>query len=468
MNNNNQVVEVSKLVKYIKDKVKNDINLLNISLKGELSNISYGKSKHLYFDLKDEKASISGIMFSSNLNNLNFKIKNGDKVIVSGNIIVYEFGSKFQINALNIIKEGIGELFALFEKNKRMLADAGYFDQKYKKKIIKYPKMIAIITGQNTAALKDVLKTINNRYKAVKVIVFPSLVQGNNASKNITETIELINRYSFDTIILARGGGSFEDLNAFNDVELAKAIFNSKIPVITGIGHETDYTIADYVSDLRALTPTDAANKATPSTNEINNELSNYYKNICFCFDNKIYNLYQILDTFIYKLNKLFNNKFTFYKFYLDKLLNRLKSNSPVNKLQIKKQVLYTNTYKMYNYITYKKYTNLINIKNNVNILENNFNQIIRNKHNILEYNFHKINNLKSNNYKMLRIKLDSLTLNLSLLNPNLIMKKGYGIVMHDDKIIVDYNKLKINDEIDIINNNSRIKAIVKKVVNNE
>jgi exodeoxyribonuclease VII large subunit len=242
---NKRVIEVNALVRYLKDKTNNDFNLLNLSLSGELSNLKQGNSKHLYFDLKDDKAAISGIIFSNNLANLNTKLQNGDKVIVTGSIKVYELNSKFQIIATDIIRQGIGELFALFEKNKRLLKEKGYFDSKYKQTITKYPKMIAIIAGNNTAALKDILKTINTRYKLVKVVVFPSLVQGNNALDNIISNLELINRYPFDTIILARGGGSFGDLNVFNDVNLCLSIFNSKIPINTGMGPETDYTIAD-------------------------------------------------------------------------------------------------------------------------------------------------------------------------------------------------------------------------------
>ena len=257
---------VKALTKYIKRKFDADTHLRDVYVKGELSNVKVHSSGHIYFTLKDESARITSVMFAMNAKSLKFVPESGMNVLVRGDINVFEVAGQYQLYAATIQPDGIGELFLAFEQLKKKLQQEGLFHPSRKKPIPTFPKKIGVVTSKTGAAIRDILTTLERRYPISEVIVFPSIVQGPQAAPSIVKSIESANQTEdIDVLIVGRGGGSIEDLWAFNEEIVARAIANSHIPIISAIGHETDTTIADFVSDLRAPTPTAAAEMAVPS-----------------------------------------------------------------------------------------------------------------------------------------------------------------------------------------------------------
>ena len=302
---NDKYLTVTQINKYIKYKFDNDQNLNIVYLKGEISNFKSHSSGHLYFTIKDESSRIMAVMFRNNAMKINFKPNDGDKVLVVGKIGVYEASGNYQIYVEEMALDGVGNLYLEFEKLKKKLELEGLFDQKYKKPIPKYPKNIGVITATTGAAIRDIITTINRRYKLVNVSIFPCLVQGDGAKEDIVRNLNRAQDYDLDVIILGRGGGSIEDLWAFNEECVARAIFDSKIPIISGVGHEIDFTISYFVSDLRAPTPTAAAELAVPSTLELINALNQLNircnKSVRNLLDMKKQQLKKLTDSYILK-----------------------------------------------------------------------------------------------------------------------------------------------------------------------
>ncbi len=266
---NDKYLTVSQINKYIKYKLDTDDNLRIVYLKGEISNFKNHTSGHLYFTLKDEKSRILAVMFKSSASKLNFTPKDGSNVLVVGRISLYEANGNYQIYVEEMLEDGVGNLYVEFEKLKKKLGEKGYFDENIKKPIPRFPKRIGVITASTGAAIRDIITTINRRYNLAEIILFPCLVQGENAKDDIVKNIRLADTYNLDTIILGRGGGSIEDLWAFNEEIVADAIYNCNTPIISGVGHEIDFTISDFVADLRAPTPTAAAELAVPNKQEL-------------------------------------------------------------------------------------------------------------------------------------------------------------------------------------------------------
>lgn len=255
-----KTLTVSEVNNYIKKILDNDFILKNSSIKGEISNIKFHSSGHVYLSLKDEGGKINCVIFNNKVENLNFMPKDGMKVIVKGKVSLYPRDGSNVIYIDTMSLDGIGELFVNFENLKRKLSSEGLFEEKYKKEIPKHIKRIGVITSPTGAAVKDFINVAIRRNNKVDIVIYPSLVQGVKAIENIKEGIEYFNnKKDVDIIVLARGGGSIEELWAFNEEIVAYSIFSSKIPIVSAIGHETDYTIADFVSDLRAPTPSAAA-----------------------------------------------------------------------------------------------------------------------------------------------------------------------------------------------------------------
>lgn len=298
---NDKYLTVTQINKYIKYKMDNDSNLSVVYLKGEISNFKNHSSGHLYFTIKDESSRILAVMFRTNASKINFKPVDGSKVLVVGRISCYEASGNYQIYVEEMLEDGVGNLYLEFEKLKKKLGDKGYFDDIYKKPIPKFPKKIGIITAPTGAAIRDIITTINRRYKLVELYIFPSLVQGENAKDDIVKNLNCASNYDLDLIILGRGGGSIEDLWAFNEEVVADAIFKSKIPIISAVGHEIDFTISDFVSDLRAPTPTAAAELSVPNTID----LINYIKQLEIRASKSMEN---IIDTKKSRLNSLINS----------------------------------------------------------------------------------------------------------------------------------------------------------------
>jgi len=267
---NDKYLTVSVINRYIKHKLDSDDNLQTVFIKGEISNFKAHSTGHLYFSIKDETSKINAIMFNRSASKLNFNPIDGTKVLITGRISVYEATGNYQIYVDDMQEDGLGNLYIEFEKLKKKLESEGLFDLKYKKDIPKYPDKIGVITANTGAAIKDILTTIKRRYPIAQVILFPSLVQGDNAAGDIVKNIKLASNYDLDVLIVGRGGGSIEDLWPFNEEIVARAIFECDIPVISAVGHEIDFTIADFVSDLRAPTPTAAAEMAVPNLVDLN------------------------------------------------------------------------------------------------------------------------------------------------------------------------------------------------------
>ncbi|MEH7546338.1 MULTISPECIES: exodeoxyribonuclease VII large subunit [Bacillaceae] len=263
-------LSVNALTKYIKRKFDADPHLREVHVRGEISNFKQHSSGHMYFTLKDEKARILAVMFAGQSRFMKFLPENGMKVIVKGEVSVYEPSGQYQIYIREMQPDGIGELFLAYEQLKQRLEAEGLFAPETKKNIPLYPRTVGVITSPTGAAIRDVITTIKRRYPIANILVFPALVQGENAAPSIVKAIEKANSMEeIDVLIVGRGGGSIEELWAFNEEMTARAIFLSKIPIISAVGHETDFTIADFVADMRAPTPTGAAELAVPHIEEL-------------------------------------------------------------------------------------------------------------------------------------------------------------------------------------------------------
>lgn len=269
-------ITVSKLNAYVKAIIDNDELLNNVYIKGEISNLKKHYTGHYYFTLKDKDSLIKCVMFKSYTSYLNFDVEDGMNVVILGTVAVYERDGIYQIYAKGMELDGVGDLYAAYEKLKAKLEAEGLFEKKYKKKIPYLPKEIGVVTSKTGAVIRDIINVTTRRYPMVHIKLYPASVQGKGAAETIVKGIEYFNKYqNVDLIIIARGGGSLEDLWPFNEEITARAIFASKIPIISAVGHETDFTIADFVADLRAPTPSAAGELAVPDIMELKWKLNN-------------------------------------------------------------------------------------------------------------------------------------------------------------------------------------------------
>ena len=272
----NKVFSVTQINTYIKRMFQSDYALRRISIKGQVSNCKYHSSGHIYFSLKDEGSQISCVMFANaRYDGLKFELEDGQEVVVDGNISVYERGGSYQLYAQEIRLNGIGELYVAYEMLKQKLYEEGLFDHEKKKPIPKNPKKIGVVTARTGAAIHDIISTAKRRNPYVQLILYPAKVQGDGASDTIVAGIKALDQYGVDIIIVGRGGGSIEDLWAFNEEKVARAIYEAQTPIISGTGHEVDTTIADYAADLRAATPTAACELAVPDIREVMEGITN-------------------------------------------------------------------------------------------------------------------------------------------------------------------------------------------------
>ena len=316
----NEYITVGALTRYIKYRLDNDPNLQEVCLKGEISNFKKHTRGHFYFTIKDEESRINAIMFASNASKVNFEIQDGMKVLVKGKVSVFEQTGNYQIYVSEIKEDGIGNLFELYEKLKKDLEKEGLFKPEHKKPIPRIPKRVGVITAPTGAAVRDIMSTINRRYPLCEVILFPSLVQGKDAKDDIVKNIKLADSYNLDVIICGRGGGSIEDLWAFNEEIVARAIYACETPIISAVGHEIDFTIADFVADRRAETPTAAAEMCVPNKTDLINVINQMEKRL-----NK--NILSLIDSNRLKLNKLkesyiLKNPMSIYQIKEEKLSN--------------------------------------------------------------------------------------------------------------------------------------------------
>lgn len=403
--NNEVSLTVTDINNYIKNIVDGDFFLSNVTLKGEISNLKFHTRGHLYFSLKDENSKINAVMFNYKNLGLNFIPKDGMNVIVKGKVSVFTTGGSYQITVSNMKEDGIGNLYILFEELKRRLEREGLFSPEHKKKLPRIPKKVGVITASTGAAVKDIISTINRRFPLTEIILFPTLVQGVGAKENIVKMINEANESDVDVIILGRGGGSIEDLWAFNEEIVARAIYNSNKPIVSAVGHEIDFTISDFVSDMRAPTPTGAAELVVPSKVEIQSYLNDYKGRIISVINKKIKSY---TDTF-------------------SKLKSTYILKNPISMYEIDEQKLDNMLEKLGSIMNYK-----------------------------LEREKSKLNNLSKmispnmlNRLDKEKIKLENIETKLNLLNPENILKKGYSLTLVEGKIVKSINSVKKGNIID-------------------
>ncbi len=302
---NKNIYSVGQINNYIKNMFSQDFMLRNISVKGEISNCKYHTSGHIYFTIKDAAGTISAIMFAGSRRGLGFTMKEGDKVIVTGSVEVYEKTGSYQLYARQIELDGAGNLYLQFEKLKNELEEMGYFAEEYKIPIPKYARRIGIVTAPTGAAIQDIRNISKRRNPYVELILYPALVQGDGAAQSIVNGIHALEQIGVDIIIVGRGGGSIEDLWAFNEKIVADAIFNCRIPTISAVGHETDWTIADFVADMRAPTPSAAAELAVFDYRQVQDKLYEYKRRMQNSLYNKLELSRQKLNSYKLKLDYL-------------------------------------------------------------------------------------------------------------------------------------------------------------------
>ena len=301
----NSIYSVGQVNNYIRTMFDQDFMLNKIYIKGEVSNCKYHTSGHIYFSLKDESGTISCVMFAGQRKGLGFAMKNGDKVVAGGSVSVYERDGKYQLYAREITLEGAGLLYERFLAMKKELEEMGMFAPEYKQPIPVWAKKVGIVTAPTGAAVQDIRTVAGRRNPYVQLILYPALVQGEGAKESIVRGIEVLDDYGVDVIIVGRGGGSIEDLWAFNEEEVARAIFNCRTPIISAVGHETDTTIADFAADLRAPTPSAAAELAVADVRVLFNQLLSAKQKLMQTMDNQMFWMRQRVEKYGTKLEYL-------------------------------------------------------------------------------------------------------------------------------------------------------------------
>ena len=425
---NDKYITVTQLTRYIKYKLEQDANLEKIYLRGEISNFKAHSRGHFYFTLKDETSRISAIMFASDAGKLKFSPVDGMKVLVECRIGVYEATGNYQVYVTDMMEDGLGNLYLALEQLKEKLEKEGLFREEHKKPIPKIPMKIGIITAPTGAAIRDILSTIKRRFPLCETILFPALVQGELAKDDLVKKIRIANTYPLDVIILGRGGGSIEDLWPFNEEIVARAIYDSEIPIISGVGHEIDFTISDFVADLRAPTPTGAAEMAVPSREDLIVYFEQMNKRNTKAILTIINNNEELLKR--YKESYILKNPMSLYEtleqnfdHLYERLINVINnivviSTERLNKL--KSSFIFKNPKMLFIDKAY------------------NYNDLVKR----LKLSINKNIDDNKNNYVQLLGKLE-------VLNPITTIKRGYTITRSNNKPIKSIKSVKENDLIE-------------------
>ncbi len=430
-----------------------EYTFFDVSVKGEISNFLEYSSGHLYFDIKDEGGKLKCVMFKSYASKLKIKLKDGEQIIARGMISVYEKRGDLQLIVKEIKKYGIGDLQIKFEQLKKKLQKEGLFDQKYKKKLPFLPKRIGVVTSPQGAAIIDILRIIKRRYAGLYILIYPAKVQGEGAAESIVEGIKELNKIGdLDAIIIGRGGGSIEDLWAFNEEIVARAIFESKIPIISAVGHEIDFTISDFVADLRASTPSAAAelvverrdvleDRIISLTNSITNfmryRIESYKNNLNRLTKHKVFSSFQIgvqrkqfeIDELFNRLNSLFLKQIKNKKERLWKLSTKISNLHPLKRIEKKRGIIEL----------YKK-------RISADILK----KIEEYKHK-LDKNSRELSNLIKRTLDEKKFKWKNLNDKLNSLSHKKVLERGYSIVLKENKIIRSSKETEIGDKVKII-----------------
>lgn len=415
-------ITVTALTRYLKFKFDHDENLQKVLIRGEISNFKRHSRGHFYFTLKDDKSQISAIMFSSNANLVNFSPKEGDQVLADGYVSVYEPYGKYQLYVTKLAQEGLGELYARYERLKASLKKEGLFAEERKKPLPPYPKQIGVITSPTGAAVRDIIHITKRRFPLTSIIIYPALVQGEHAKKTIVTQIEKANQDRMvDLLIVGRGGGSIEDLWPFNEEVVARAIDHSVIPVVSAVGHETDYTISDFVADVRAPTPSGAAEVVVPDQRELLSGLDERKRRLQHLIRAKTEimkrRLKQLRDTGVLSYpERLLSDE----KIRLSHLNDRLMQTKPTRVIDHHKERLLHFMQTMHNHVKRR---------------------LSEKKH-----------------------RLDRALETLDHVSPLNIMKKGYAIVRKEDTIQKDTSQINRGDMVDVLMRDGVLDCEVKSI----
>lgn len=312
------VYTVKQVNSYIKNMFKQDFLLNSVSVKGEISNCKYHTSGHIYFTLKDADAALSVIMFASQAARLAFKLKDGMSVVVSGRVDVFDAAGKYQLYANTVQQEGIGELYQKYEQLKQYYEDMGYFAKEYKRPLPAFTRKLGVVTSKTGAAVQDIMNISRRRNPYIQIVLYPAYVQGEHAKQSVVNGIAKLDKLGLDCIIVGRGGGSIEDLWAFNEPEVVEAVFNASTPIISAVGHETDFTLTDFVADMRAPTPSAAAELAVTEVAAVENKIYEYER----------------------RLKQMMMYSLTAKRDYLERLKLQMEYLNPVNQIYDKRQRL--------------------------------------------------------------------------------------------------------------------------------
>lgn len=436
-----QVYSVKEISDYIQNTLKKDPILSNVWVEGEISNFNKNTSGHVYFRLKDEKSLISCMIFKTMSLAKTINLKDGDKVQLRGSITTYQGSSTYQLLVKECKKSGTGDLFQKYLELKDKLEQEGYFSEKSKKSITKYPKSIGVITSSTGAAVNDICRTIKRRYPICDILIYHCAVQGEQAVESIIDGIKYMDTLNLDTLIVGRGGGSFEDLNSYNDENLLKTIYIANTPIISAVGHENDFMLSDFVADLRASTPTAAAEIATADFNELKYFLQDSYTKINRILIRRFKDENEELEYYVKQL-EFFGPK-NIIKEHMDNL-----------------QSLKNSLKKAYKKNLENKYNEELNIYHKLNLLKPD---------KLLFLEVEKLDkilktmtkNLNSNiQYK--KLILDSFKNNLLHLNPSTILEKGYAKVLKDNKNIKSVDDVIENENICLIMKDGKLEALVQ------
>ena len=440
-------LSVSALTKYIKYKFDQDPHLQTILIKGELSNFKKHTSGHLYFNVKDDNSVINATMFRGNASKLGFTPKEGDEVLIEARVSVFEKRGNYQLYVNKMQLDGIGILYQRLAELKEKLRKEGLFDDVNKKPIPQFPSSIAILTASTGAAIRDIYSTLNSRYPLVKQEYISTLVQGKQAKDDIVAKIEQADQLGVDVIILGRGGGSIEDLWNFNEEEVARAIYNCKTPIISAVGHESDYTISDLVADVRAATPTHAAVLATPDQFELMQQL----KQVQLSMTRQIQQI-------IKQQRKRLDYLASYYKFKTPSLLydQQIQRRDELEKqlnLNLKMQLTQA-----------RQDLRLVSQKFNLRYLLNDIKQYQSHVARYQQVLVQRLRQMLSHNETQLKNKVEL----LNNLSPTNVMLRGYSIISKDDQVVTSVDQISKGDQLNLAMKDGNIKASVEKVGKND
>lgn len=444
----NPYLSVHSLTKYIKRKFEADPYLRNVFVKGELSNVKIHPSGHIYFTLKDDKSRIQSAMFRSAAGLLKFKPEEGMKVLITGDVNVYESSGQYQLYVQSMQPDGVGALYLAFEQLKKELAKEGLFDARWKQQLPLLPRKIGVITAQSGAAIRDICSTIQRRYPLAEICLFPAIVQGPQAVPSIVNALSLAESYgSIDVLIIGRGGGSIEDLWAFNEEEVARAIFSCRIPIISAVGHETDTTIADFVADLRAPTPTAAAELAVPSREELFERILERKRSIYVSFSNQIKHERKRLTNyqqsypmqFPERLYRPFTEKLTGIEERLLRSRNELTANRKAEHDRLQRMLSF--------------YSPVQRIKEEGRKTDMAVERMTRAMHNDLRKQFDQFNSA---------IRM------LKALNPLDVMERGFSIIYKEGNVANSVKQLEVGETVQVRLQDGMIETKIKAITMND